>query len=125
MDRQYAEAETYSYDVARDYPYAETGRRIFELRKDREMTREKLSELADISVQFLADIEKGRKSMTDTTLKKLSSALMTPTDYIVFGRDRSTSGIDPGLMELCMSLPPKRQKQASAILRVFFEAVDE
>ena len=37
----------------------EVGARITELRKQRGYTREKLSELADVSVQFLADIEKG------------------------------------------------------------------
>ena len=35
----------------------EVGARITELRKQRGYTREKLSELADVSVQFLADIE--------------------------------------------------------------------
>ena len=66
-----------------NYPYEKTGNRILKLRKDRGMTREKLAELADISVQFLADIEKGRKNMTVTTLRKLSSALLVSTDYIV------------------------------------------
>ena len=66
-----------------NYPYEETGKRIFKLRKERGLTREHLAEMADISVQFLADIEKGRKNMTVTTLRKLSSALMVSTDYIV------------------------------------------
>ena len=39
----------------------DVGKRINEIRIHREYTREKLSELADVSVQFLADIEKGRK----------------------------------------------------------------
>ena len=45
-----------------NYPYEETGNRIFMLRKERGLTRERLAEMADISVQFLADIEKGRKT---------------------------------------------------------------
>ncbi len=55
---------------------AEVGARITELRKQRGYTREKLSELADVSVQFLADIEKGRKSMTVATLKRIAAALL-------------------------------------------------
>lgn len=51
----------------------EVGARITELRKQRGYTREKLSELADVSVQFLADIEKGRKSMTVATLKRIAA----------------------------------------------------
>ena len=42
----------------------DVGKRINEIRKYRGYTREKLSEMADVSVQFLADIEKGdRKSV--------------------------------------------------------------
>ncbi len=67
------------------FPYEETGRRILALRKERGYTREKLAELSDISVQFLADIEKGKKNMTVTTLRKLSQALMTSSDYIING----------------------------------------
>lgn len=47
----------------------DVGKRISNTRKFRGFSREKLSELADISVQFLADIEKGRKSMTVPTLR--------------------------------------------------------
>ena len=50
----------------------EIGGRIWELRRARGMTREKLAEKAEISVQFLADIEKGRKSMTVATLKGIA-----------------------------------------------------
>ena len=66
----------------------EVGKRITELRLERGYTREKLSELADVSVQFLADIEKGRKSMTVATLRKISAALLVSTDYIVSGTEK-------------------------------------
>ena len=55
------------------------------IRKERGYTREKLAELADISVQFLADIEKGKKNMTVTTLRKLAKTLTVTTDQIVNG----------------------------------------
>ena len=68
-----------------NYPYVETGKRILKLRQSREMTREQLAEKAEISVQFLADIEKGRKNMTITTLRNLATALLVTTDFIVNG----------------------------------------
>lgn len=46
------------------------GRRISGIRKERGYTQEKLAELADISVQFLSDIENDKKNMTVKTLKK-------------------------------------------------------
>ena len=107
-----------------DYPYAETGNRIWELRKKKDLTREKLSEMADISVQFLADIEKGRKSMTLATLRKLSEAQMTTTDYIVYGRDSYSENIDSELLALCSSLSTVNQKRAVKILKVFIDAVN-
>ena len=106
-----------------DYPYIETGTRILELRKKRCLTREKLAEMPDISIQFLSDIEKGRKSMTIATLQRLSEALMVTTDYIVFGESRLQTEIDPEFMELCKTLSPDKQQQAVKLLRVFFEAV--
>lgn len=107
-----------------DYPYSETGSRIWELRKKRGLTREKLSEMADISIQFLADIEKGRKSMTVATLRKLALALTTTTDYIVFGRDDSCDDTEPELKVLYSSLSPANQKRAIEMLRVFTEATN-
>lgn len=107
-----------------NYPYEETGIRILNLRKEQGLTRERLAEMADISVQFLADIEKGRKNMTVTTLRKLSSALMITTDYIVNGNITSSPEIENELFNLCKSLSPEKQLQAVKLLRVFMEAID-
>ena len=51
------------------------GRRLRCRREELALTREKLAECAEISVQFLADIETGRKGMTVQTLRKLALAL--------------------------------------------------
>ena len=88
-----------------NYPYEETGKRIFKLRKERGLTREHLAEMADISVQFLADIEKGRKNMTVTTLRKLSSALMVSTDYIVNGSKDPDASEDEDVLFLYCRRP--------------------
>ena len=101
----------------------EVGARITELRKQRGYTREKLSELADVSVQFLADIEKGRKSMTIATLKRIAAALLVPTDYIVNGTAESND--TDGIISILSTLSEKNKKQAEKILTVFAEAVNE
>ena len=107
--------------MAMNYPYAETGNRILALRKERGLTRERLAEMADISVQFFADIEKGRKTMTVTTLLKLASALLVTTDTIVTGKKDILSDVEEELWNLCVSLPPEKQKQAAKLLRAFAE----
>ena len=105
--------------------HVEMGKRIFELRKERGLTRERLAEMADISVQFLADLEKGRKSMTVTTLSKLASALLVTTDTIVTGKKDTLSGVEEELWNLCVSLPPEKQKQAAKLLRAFADIVGQ
>ena len=99
----------------------EVGARITELRKQRGYTREKLSELADVSVQFLADIEKGRKSMTVATLKRVAAALLVPTDYIINGTMGNSD--NDGIISILNTLSDKNKKQAEKILTVFAEAV--
>ena len=105
-----------------NYPYAETGNRIFQLRKSKNLTREQLAERADISIQFLADIEKGRKNMTITTLRKLAFALSVTTDFIVNG-DESISPSQYELTALFQKLSPENQIYALQILRTFADAV--
>lgn len=107
-----------------DFPYAETGKRIWNIRKEQHLTRERLAEMADISVQFLADIEKGRKNMTVTTLRKLAAALMVTTDYIVNGNESEHSEISDDIIEICKTLSPEQRCYALKMLRLFAEAVN-
>lgn len=101
----------------------EVGMRIAELRRERGYTREKLSELSDVSVQFLADIEKGRKSMTISTLRKISVALLSTTDYIVNGTPDEEG--DSAILSIIKTIPDKNKKQAEIILAAFAEAVNK
>ena len=105
-------------------PYEETGNRILHLRKERGLSREKLAEMADISVQFLADIEKGRKNMTITTLRKLSFALTVTTDFIVNGSKEVSDKNKNELLELYNTLSPDMRIQAIKLLRLFAESVN-
>lgn len=105
--------------------YAETGERIMGLRKQRRLSREKLAEMSDISVQFLADIEKGRKNMTVTTLRKIAAALCVTTDYIVNGKENSLPESDSEITEIYKTLSPENRQYALKILRSFAEAVNQ
>ncbi len=107
-----------------EFPHEEMGLRIRALRTERGLTREQLAEKADISVQFLADLEKGRKSMTVATLRRLSSALLVTTDRIVIGTGSSEDQHD-ALETLCASLSPRQRKEAEKLLRVFIEALQQ
>lgn len=67
----------------------EIGQRIKKRHKFMKYTREQLAELVDISPQFLANIESGKKGMSFSTLKKLYETLGMSCDYVILGK---TSG---------------------------------
>lgn len=100
---------------------AEIGLRIKKLRLERKLTRERLAEQAEISTQFLADIEGGKKGMTTATLYKLCKALCISSDFLLFGTGNNTSHIS----EMVKSLPDNQQKNAEDLLNIFILALNQ
>lgn len=64
----------------------EIGARIRAERKEIRMTLKEMSELCDISSNFLWEIENGKKVMSINTLIKISNTLHKTTDYILYGK---------------------------------------
>lgn len=97
------------------------GKRIREMREYQRLSREKLAEMANISTQFLADIETGRKGMTVVTLKKICDALHTTTDSIIYGNDNEAG---PKLENIISRIPENKRddfEQAIAIIARIIE----
>ncbi len=98
------------------------GSRISDLRRIRGYTQERLAELANISIQFLSDIENNKKNMTVTTLIKLADSLHVSSDYIIYGRDSSSEySVINAMMD---TLSDKDKKNAEKLLEVFINAVN-
>lgn len=101
---------------------ANVGARIENARKMRKLTREQLAEYADISVTFLADIEKGRKSMTVKTLRNIAAALNVTTDYLVNGTE---SYVENQMLNLMLSaLTAEQRTIAEDMLYLFVKAMN-
>ena len=96
------------------------GGRIFELRRTAQLTREQLAEKAEISIQFLADIESGKKGMSAATLCKLCRALRVSADYILFGYEENRSRVH----EIIRGLTDKQKAGAERILSAYVEALE-
>lgn len=96
------------------------GRHIRTQREYKHLTREKLSEQADISVRFLDDIEGGKKGMSVHTLSKIASALDTSIDSLLLKNnyDNNTT-----IFQLPKSISEKDLEVAEQILRAFVNAV--
>ena len=59
------------------------GERVKLARNSNKITREKLAEMIDVSPRFLAEVEAGKVGVSLQTLKNLSLALSTTTDYLL------------------------------------------
>lgn len=59
------------------------GERIRLGRKANGITREKLAEMIEVSPRFLAEVEAGKVGVALQTLKNISLALSTSTDYLL------------------------------------------
>ena len=101
------------------------GGRIREVREHQHYTREQIAECADISAQFLANIENGYKSMTVATIISLSKALHISTDYMLLGvkSNDNENAIDE-LNSLLSAIPKNKRVYAMELIRVLMNALD-
>lgn len=79
---------------------SDIGQRIRQLRLVNDYTQAEFAEATDISINFLSEIENGKKGLSQDTLAKICRQLNTSADYILFGtKTKQTS-----LIELANSL---------------------
>lgn len=95
------------------------GCRVRRLRSERKLSREGLSEKCELSTQFLADIEAGRKSMTTTSLWKVARALSVSSDYLLFGSYEEKN--QTILMEKVSMLPKEDLPLAERLIDALLE----
>ena len=62
--------------------------RIRKAREDQGYTREKLAEKLDVSVSYLAELERGRTGISVKMLIKVCNLLGLSADYVLFGTER-------------------------------------
>ena len=63
--------------------------RIRKAREDLGYTREKFAEKLDVSVSYLAELERGRTGISVKMLIKVCQVLGLSADYVLFGSDRT------------------------------------
>lgn len=67
--------------------------RIRKAREDAGYTREQVAELIDVSVSYLAEVERGRSGISVKTLIKYCNLFGLSADYILFGEPRSSDAL--------------------------------
>lgn len=106
-----------------DNQMEDVGKRISDLRKSYGYTQEKLAEMADISIQFLVQIEHGKKTMKVGTLRKLSAALSASSDYIINGSEAYSENAE--INALLSKLSEENRNQVTKLLKVFVETIEK
>jgi len=89
------------------------GRRVHDFRTEHGYTQFQFAELIDISVNFLSEIENGKKGMSQDTIGKLCRTFDLSADYILFGtpHEQTQSIHDTAaLIELANSLDAESLK---------------
>ena len=79
-------------------------RRIRKAREDLGYTREKFAELLDVSVSYMAEVERGRTGVSVKMLVKICNVLGLSADYVLFGEK---SGEDALLLDRIRRLDRK------------------
>ena len=101
----------------------EIGQRLRQRRQELGLTREKMSELADIGCGYYGQLEVGTSQMSIDTLIKLSQSMHLPMEYIIFG-----SGYEPGdasaVQDLLSRCTPRELKLAENVLKLFLMRSD-
>ena len=67
--------------------------RIRKAREDLGYTREKFAEKLDVSVSYLAELERGRTGISVKMLIKVCNVLGLSADYVLFGNDRQEDAL--------------------------------
>mgnify|MGYP005772126587 FL=1 len=62
--------------------------RIRKAREQAGYTREKFAELLDVSVSYMAEVERGRTGVSLKTLTAICNLLGLSADYLIFGEAR-------------------------------------
>lgn len=99
------------------------GLRLKACRKHMDYTLEQLAEKVNVSPQFLAGIESGKKGMSFHTLDKLCSCLCISADYLLFGQDEKQS--DDELICILQNVDKKYYPHLKHILRDAVEMITD
>lgn len=102
----------------------EIGQRLRQRRNELGLTREKMSELADIGAGYYGQLEVGTSQMSIDTLLKLSRSMHLPMEYILLGE-----GWEPGdagaVIDLLKRCTPRELKLAEEVVKLFLMKQDD
>lgn len=98
------------------------GEKVRELRVEKGLSQEKLGELAELNSNYIGQIERGEKSISVFTLKKIANGLSLSLED-VYRRIDPASHTDAleEIIALMLTRPEREHKKILALLKAAFE----
>ena len=93
------------------------GQRVRELRQAQRITAEALAEGAGITVQYLNELERGKKCMSCIILYKVARTLHTTCDYLMEGKTQVSPLCDAAAVRLSQLSPIERELTADLLMK--------
>lgn len=81
----------------------EIGKRVHDFRTEHHYTQAQFAEMMDVSVNFLSEIENGKKGMSQDTICRLCEYFDISADYLLFGKSVAHAS-SQNLVEIASSL---------------------
>lgn len=102
----------------------EFGKRVKAARKAVKLKAELAAEEAGISPQFLSDVERGKKGVSNYNLARLARALHVSADYLLFDRIGADEEWEL-VAERIAALPPAVREMAVEVLNTTLSMIQE
>ena len=100
----------------------EIGKQVRIARERAGLTQEQLSELLEVSTQYISDLERGVVGISIPTLKQLCISLSVSSDSILFS---SPQDFDvESISEKCKMLPKEQLRLLSGIIDLYIKSYE-
>lgn len=105
--------------------YYLVGSKIKDKRKKHGFTQEQLAEMCDLSVSYIAHIERGTKSLSLESAVKISNALDVSLDYLLLDEIQSSDRVLSVIENELSSLSPAKRETFLKFARLILKNIDE
>ena len=96
---------------------AQVGNRVRTLRQAQRITAEALAEGAGITVQYLNELERGKKCMSSLILYKMARTLNCSCDYLMEGQTQVSPLCDAAVRRMQEMIPVEREMMADVLIK--------
>jgi len=106
--------------------YESIGKRIKEFREKKHITQDKLSELTDLSIQHISNIERAHSKMSIEALVKIANALeVTPNELMCDSVHKSKAVFADQLSDLVNQADDKELKVIVGVVKTLITTLRE